>query len=160
MGQQQLILLVLATVIVGTAIVVGIAAFSENSAKANADAIVQDAVRIANDAQSWKRKPAPFGGQASSEDASVVNDPRDYTGATLGALGYPGEDTYSNLNGNFEVVGASSAGFFLQATNDPNATGDSTIVSLAVCGLTDGDIISRIVQIAGVSTGLQTAACP
>ena len=59
MGQQQLILLVLATVIVGIAIVVGIRAFTENSAKSNADAMTQDAVRMANDVQAWSRSPLP-----------------------------------------------------------------------------------------------------
>ena len=44
MGQQQLILLVLATVIVGLAIVIGIRAFTENSIRANSDAMVQDMV--------------------------------------------------------------------------------------------------------------------
>ena len=51
MGQQQLILLVLATIIVGLAIVVGIRAFNENAIKSNADAMTQDAVRIANNSK-------------------------------------------------------------------------------------------------------------
>ena len=50
MGQQQLLLLVLGIVIVGLAVVVGIQAFSENQKKSNADALVNDAIRIASDA--------------------------------------------------------------------------------------------------------------
>ena len=49
MGQQQLLLLVLGIVIVGLAVVVGIQAFSENQKKANADATVNDAIRIASE---------------------------------------------------------------------------------------------------------------
>ena len=51
MGQQQLLLLVLGIVIVGLAVVVGIQAFSENQKKSNADALVNDAIRIASYAQ-------------------------------------------------------------------------------------------------------------
>ncbi len=66
MGQQQLLLLVLGIVIVGLAVVVGIQAFGENQKKANSDALVNDAVRIASDAQAWKLKPAAFGGGADA----------------------------------------------------------------------------------------------
>ena len=59
MGQQQLLLLVLGIVIVGLAVVVGIQAFSENQKKANSDALVNDAIRIASDAQAWKLKLFP-----------------------------------------------------------------------------------------------------
>ena len=61
MGQQQLILLTVAVVIVGLATVVGIEAFQDNKAKANLDQLSQDLARIASDAQAWKQKPAPFG---------------------------------------------------------------------------------------------------
>ena len=51
MGQQQLLLLVLGIVIVGLAVVVGIQAFSENQKQANADQMVNDAIRIAFSSQ-------------------------------------------------------------------------------------------------------------
>ncbi len=62
MGQQQLLLLVLGIVIVGLAVVVGIQAFGENQKKSNQDAMVNDGIRIASDAQAWALKPAAFGG--------------------------------------------------------------------------------------------------
>ena len=67
MGQQQLLLLVFTVVVVGTAIVIGISMFNDNSTKNNYDAILQDMVRIASDAQVWKRRPELLGG---SPDAS------------------------------------------------------------------------------------------
>lgn len=96
MGQQQLLLLVLGIVIVGLAVVVGIQAFSENMKKANADALVNDAVRIASDIQAWKLKPAAFGGGA---DASG------FTGLTWAKLGYTvnGDGDFENLNGTFTL---------------------------------------------------------
>jgi hypothetical protein len=106
MGQQQLLLLVLGIVIVGLAVVVGIQAFSENQKKANADALVNDAIRIASDAQAWKLKPGACGGGASVGG---------WTGMTLGQIGYEvgdndstpavaGGTEYENLNGIFSIA--------------------------------------------------------
>lgn len=148
MGQQQLILLVLATVIVGIAIVVGIAAFTENSAKANADAMMQDAVRMANDAQAWKKKPAPFGGQSSLAAcaAAACATAEDFTGATLPLLGYAtnADDEYVNLNGSYTVA-ASDAGVIITGTNA--IEGNEIVV--AVCGMTDADIDGIVVDLGG-----------
>lgn len=152
MGQQQLILLVLATVIVGIAIVVGIAAFTENSAKANADAMIQDAVRMANDAQAAVKKPDPFGG---------VDD---FSEVTLGILGYPNtNDVYSNLNGNFTIdcpdaTGCVITGVGGEGINLQSPVIDQTVV-VAVCGSTDADIEGAITLIGGQATGTTAPSC-
>jgi hypothetical protein len=119
MGQQQLILLVLATVIVGLAIVVGVRAFTENAVKANYDALVHDAMRISSDANAWKQKPTTFGGQATAE-----KKPGDWTGINFTVLGYtPGAaegatpTCYANANGSFEVTPADGR---IIARNGPN----------------------------------------
>jgi len=62
MGQQQLLMLVLAAVIVGTAVVLGINMFSENAAAANQDAVTTDMMTIASKAQAWFLRPAEMGG--------------------------------------------------------------------------------------------------
>jgi len=104
MGQQQLLLLVLGIVIVGLAVVVGIQAFGENQKKANADALVNDGVRIASDAQAWALKPQAFGGPdvAASEDIGDVS---------FADLGYAATSAgvYTNLN----TGAASGDGFTL-----------------------------------------------
>jgi hypothetical protein len=66
MGQQQLLLLVLAAVIVGTAVVLGINMFSQNAAQANQDAVLQDMMTIAAKAQAWFARPAEMGGGGRS----------------------------------------------------------------------------------------------
>jgi hypothetical protein len=160
MGQQQLILLVLATVIVGIAIVVGIAAFTENSARANADAMMQDAVRIANDLQAWKKKPAAFGGQAAYATPGEVGDPTDFTGATFEILGYStaGVGTldatgeYSNFNGTFTLTPGTNP--IIEGTN----TVEGNSVAVIVCGMGAGDVRGLIMTLANndVSAGLPT----
>jgi hypothetical protein len=62
MGQQQLLLLVLAAVIVGLAVVTGINMFGANAAQANEDAIRNDLVTLGGEAQAWFRRPVALGG--------------------------------------------------------------------------------------------------
>jgi hypothetical protein len=62
MGQQQLLLLVLSTVIVGLATVAGIQAFEEGQQQATQDAITQRALSIGNDIYGATQTPAQLGG--------------------------------------------------------------------------------------------------
>jgi hypothetical protein len=146
MGQQQLLLLVLGIVIVGLAVVVGIQAFSENQKKANADALVNHAIRISSDAQAWKLKPAAFGGGASATN---------WTGVTLLQLGYavgnntstPGTaeaDQYENLNGIFDLS-ASGATLTVDANSyESDGTTVQNHIVVAVTGTEPSDITTQI----------------
>jgi hypothetical protein len=62
MGQQQLLLLVLSTVIVGLATVAGIQAFDENQQQATQDAMVQRGTTIISDIKAELSKPEQLGG--------------------------------------------------------------------------------------------------
>ena len=135
MGQQQLLLLVLGIVIVGLAVVVGIQAFGENQKKANADALVNDGVRIASDAQAWALKPQAFGGPAAGED---VGD------ATFQDLGYEASatDVYSNLNGIFQLTSA-AAQLTIDGCSAP-ASGLENTVQIVVTGTAPEDIATTV----------------
>ena len=139
MGQQQLILLVLGTIIVGVAIVVGIRAFTENSAKSNADALTQDAVRIANDAQAWYKKPVPFGGPDATDKATGV------TSAEFADLGRAAP--YANLNGTFTLAGGVITGYNEDEQNQITVTIDQNIDS----GLSDQSIEGEVVCLGGTT---------
>ncbi len=165
MGQQQLILLVLATVIVGLAIVVGIAAFTQGGDNANADAMMQDAVTIANDIQSWAQTPTPFGGPESGED---------FTDADFPVLGYQQDETedngetvddplsHTNLNGTFTIT---------QGNDDILIRGESFIdgdeeetrnrIEVRVCSSRGADqIVGRNMIIGGQDVNTTSPACP
>ncbi len=131
MGQQQLLLLVLGIVIVGLAVVVGIQAFGENQKKANADALVNDAIRIASDAQAWKLKPAAFGGGAAETG---------FTGLTLQQMGYElnGSSQYENLNGVFTIT-ASATDVVITGNSLPDSGNDNQVV-VTVEGTAPADI--------------------
>lgn len=131
MGQQQLLLLVLGIVIVGLSVVVGIQAFGENQKKANADALVNDAIRIASDIQAWKLKPTAFGGGAGQSD---------FANLTLAQLGYEvTAGVYTNLNGEFEITNTPGATVEITANSLPGSDNDNQVV-VTVSGTAPDDI--------------------
>ena len=135
MGQQQLLLLVLGIVIVGLAVVVGIQAFGENQKKANADALVNDGVRIASDAQAWALKPKAFGGPADTETIGDV---------TFAKLGYETATVtdcagYGNLNGCFALAGTAGSVLITGTSTEPENS-----VQVRVCGTTPNDIKTAV----------------
>ena len=90
MGQQQLLLLVLATVIVGLATVAGIQAFDEGQTQAAQDALVQRGIEIGNDIYAASQSPEQFGGidfEDSDTDAELIAERSGYEGTTVSAEG-------------------------------------------------------------------------
>jgi len=136
MGQQQLLLLVLGIVIVGLAVVVGIQAFGENQKKANSDAVTNDVIRIASDAQAWNLKPTAFGGGDGS-----------FTGVSLTALGYElaqngaAATAYGNLNGAYSVTPAAD-GSSVTIVGCNSDTGNS--IQAVVAGTGPEDITTTV----------------
>jgi len=90
MGQQQLLLIVLGTIIVGVAVVVGINMFATGAVNAERDALIQDVNNIASSAAAHWRKPAALGGAA-----------RDFAG--VADVTVFGSDS-SNANGTFAMT--------------------------------------------------------
>ena len=62
MGQQQLLLIVLGVIIVGIAIVVGLAVFRSESQSSNRNNLITDLERLASMAQEYYRKPSSMDG--------------------------------------------------------------------------------------------------
>jgi hypothetical protein len=144
MGQQQLLLLVLGIVIVGLAVVVGIQAFSENKKKANADAMVNDGIRIASDAQAWKLKPQAFGGGAGGTNWTDANG----TALTLAQLGYTvnASNEYANLNASY-TLDASGATLEICGETVAVASGSATdinVIQVSVNGTNPESITTAI----------------
>ncbi|TFB09551.1 hypothetical protein E3V36_06515 [Candidatus Marinimicrobia bacterium MT.SAG.2] len=102
MGQQQLLLIVLGTIIVGVAVVVGINMFTTGAINAERDALLQDVNNIASSAAAYWRKPAALGGGARTFDGII-------SVTTFGAAD-------SNANGEFVLTGAGEFGFTVTAT--------------------------------------------
>jgi hypothetical protein len=109
MGQQQLLLVILVTIIVGIATVVAINTFSSAAEGANLDAVRQDVGNIAASAQGYFIKPAMLGG--GGQDFSDMTF-RNITFAsdTISADGL----TAGNQNGTY-VLTLSAESFVIEA---------------------------------------------
>ena len=127
MGQQQLLLVILVTIIVGIATVVAINTFGSAADAANIDAVRQDLASIAAAAQGHYMKPAMLGGGS-----------RSFENFSFETIAVPGEVTdaanMTNENGDYEVtggaaegssiltvVGTANNGTILTATIEPNS---------------------------------------
>ena len=121
MGQQQLLLIVLGTIIVGVAVVVGINMFTTGAINAERDALLQDVNNIASNAISYWRKPAALGGGA-----------RTFIGVTFAKIGVDA----SNVNGVFEILVSTILDFDLKATgSSEGVTVDVTIDKDGIVGV-------------------------
>jgi len=102
MGQQQLLLIVLGTIIVGVAVVVGINMFGQGAVNAERDALLQDVNSIASNAAAYWRKPAALAGGA-----------RSFVG--ISDVTMFGADS-TNANGAFTMTVTNATTFVLTAT--------------------------------------------
>lgn len=111
MGQQQLLLLVLSTVIVGLATVAGIQAFSENQEQATQDALLQRANTLASDIAAAAQQPTQMGGIDLSSDNS------------------PGPGTIANAIGlsSSSGIDASGAGTSASCSIEQTTDGEATV---------------------------------
>ncbi|HKK44119.1 MAG TPA: hypothetical protein VJ964_01270 [Balneolaceae bacterium] len=92
MGQQQLLITILVTIIIGVATVIAINTMQASRTKANESAVRQDMLMVINDAHIYYRKPKALGGGGKSFD------------------GISGDDIVSidttNENGTYEISGS------------------------------------------------------
>ncbi len=84
MGQQQLLLVILVTIIVGIATVVAINTFSSAADSANLDAVRQDLAQIGSSAQAYYIKPTMLGGGGS-----------EFTGMNFNLISFPSDSIYA-----------------------------------------------------------------
>jgi Tfp pilus assembly protein PilE len=96
MGQQQLLLVILVTIIVGIATVVAINTFGSAADSANVDAVRLDLASIAASAQGYYMKPEMLGGGS-----------RSFTGITFHNIAFAGTVTSNteaeNENGTYRL---------------------------------------------------------
>ena len=100
MGQQQLLLVILVTIIVGVATVVAINIFGQSAENANVDALRQDVLTLSAMSQGWYIKPELMGGGSGA-----------FTGISVYELGFGYDQTkehtattFENANGSFVLA--------------------------------------------------------
>lgn len=130
MGQQQLLLVILVTIIVGIATVVAINIFGSAADEANRDAVRQDLLAAAAQAQGVWAKPELMGGADRAFNGSALS-----TAELLERLNIPTNevDTESgnviNDNGQYNITPNSATQ--LTITGTPSSGGDN--IQAVVC---------------------------
>lgn len=141
MGQQQLLLVILVTIIVGIATVVAINTFSSAADSANIDAARQDAAQIASSAQGAYMKPTGLGGAG-----------QDFNNVELEDLTWPaeevnGDDGY-NQNGEYQITSKSADSFVLTVTPASCIDGSP---DMTFNGCDDGTQLEATISEGGIS---------
>ena len=124
MGQQQLLLVILVTIIVGIATVVAINTFSSAADSANLDAIRQDLGTIAASAQGYYMKPTMMGGGSKTFKNLTFND------ITFGGDVTDGQ-TASNENAIYTIPESITGSDFVVTATSTNSAG--TTIQARVC---------------------------
>lgn len=114
MGQQQLLLVILVTIIVGIATVVAINTFGSAADNATVTGARQDVAQIAASAQSWYMSPAMMGGGGQSFQGLTFEDIA--FGADSLATGDPLTAYSAYATYTFPAPGAGSEDFIITAT--------------------------------------------
>ena len=74
MAQQQILLIILGTIIIGVALAIGITLFTDNSISANRDSVTNDLVALASRAQMYYRRPKLMGGGGRAFDGLTLSN--------------------------------------------------------------------------------------
>jgi len=115
MGTQQLLLIVLGVIVVGTAVAIGIFVFGSNADQATKDALTQGCLRIASNAQGYYMKPLLFGGGNNSFTDIEITD----CGMQETA---PGSGIHRNLEGEYHLENAGGTNLDIIGTSINDAT--------------------------------------
>jgi hypothetical protein len=147
MGQQQLLLLVLSTVIVGLATVAGIQAFSENQAQASQDALVQRGTAVASEIKGLQGRPSQMGGIDLTSDQSS-NPAGDEVARRIGLENNPFAAEGAGSGATCEIQGTSGG-----ATADINCSADDANQNVQVTYDAGDDEVTTDFSSSSYSTG-------
>lgn len=125
MGQQQLLLIILVTILVGIAAVVALNVFGGAAEEANRSAVQQDMLQAASAAQAVWTQPAMMGGAGRDFTEVNVND----LTARLNIPGTRTNNVVNNENGQYTVTALGATA--LQIAAVPSNYSDN--MSLIVC---------------------------
>ena len=132
MGQQQLLLVILVTIIVGIATVVAINTFGSAADSANVDAVRQDLTSMAASAQGYYMKPGAMGGGGNLfTDITFEN-----MGGVACDVG-PTSKECNNENGDYKITATSADQFTITGT--PAQAEGSIDIVVTKDGATMGD---------------------
>lgn len=140
MGQQQLLLLVLGTLILGLTIVAGLDAYTSNERKSRKDLANAKMVEIAGRAIGWRNTPKPMMGGRNADGTSS------FDGLTLSALGLTSDNYLYLSDGSCIATAVQNGGQQFDISWQPEGdcgSSSNILFTLEVTGLTESDILYK-----------------
>jgi len=126
MGSQQLMLLIVGTLMIGLIVSVGINMFVDNAISSNRDAVANDLVALASRAQVYQKKPKCLGGGGGS-----------FQGFTL-------PNSSKNANGTFSVPGATYSAVTIEGIGNEIGFDQATNVKVTVTVAADTISVAEV----------------
>ncbi len=118
MGQQQLLLILLAILVIGVAILLGINMFRSHAVETKRDNLITDCVNLSGLAQQYYSRPAAMGGGGRSFSGWIIPT-----------------ELQINANGRFEITDISQPLSYVEVTaigNEEVTAGDSVSVKIKI----------------------------
>src|ERR1017187_6935445 len=122
MGQQQLLLIVLATIIIGIAIIFSITLFRQKAIDSKRDLLINECGNLAMDAMKYYKKPSNLGGGGNSFVGWSIPDI-----LTINATG-----NYTTTSSNYSTTIFSDSILIIGTGNDVLNGADSVKVQISV----------------------------
>jgi len=126
MGSQQLMLLIVGTLMIGLIVSVGINMFVDNAISSNRDAVANDLVALASRAQVYQKKPKCLGGGGGS-----------FQGFTL-------PNSSKNANGTFSVPGVTYSAVTIEGIGNEIGFDQATNVKVTVTVAADTISVAEV----------------
>jgi len=99
MGQQQLLIIILVTIVIGISMIVAVNTFESAAESANRDAVIIDMTTLASESQQYYINPTALGGGGRSFNGFRIE------GKILPVMGIDTErEAAQNENGTFEII--------------------------------------------------------
>lgn len=137
MGQTQILFIVLAVIIVGIAVAVGITQFQSSAVEANRNAVLGDLQSMSAQAALWYKKPASMGGGGRSF-ADITADE-----AGMRKIGC----MTANDNGSYYIDAVDAANNYIRFRGEGNEDGDGNgtnlIIMLEYWAATDSTYVNQ-----------------
>ncbi len=136
MGQQQLLLLVFLIVCVGALTVLGAYAFRDQKGLEGRHQVVQEALQVVADLQTWKRVPVALGGGNGRDGFSTI---------TFATLGYShtllSNRVYKTDYGCYQLQTVGEAQHVELSFSSPSCTRGDFMARVVISGTEPGDLV-------------------
>ena len=136
MGTQQLLLIVLGVIIVGTAISVGIGMFNAQAYNANRQALMVQFELIKVQIMEYWNLPVSMGGAGKNTNNVTIESLASYIGFSPLESKSSAVYSYATENGEFRILGYNNSVLSLQALGIETKNGDHPLISMDIDFLT------------------------